>query len=197
MVASKVSFPHVKEPPWKIVHNLDTSHQKMSASPITGRKGLKNITSGVAPNYRLARGTHMPWASPEQCEGIKLVPHDTKEMEVENCVVMATYLTFWRYPILWRVCVCVCVRVCVCVQKKLVLLRHNIYAILNFRQVFFHSLNISIHVIFDRMYSHSLLYETTHSNIHHTISCSLHNHLLIYVLYNIKSPGTICCTLHK
>jgi len=142
-----------------------------------------------------AGGAHVPWASPEQCEGIKLVSHDTKEMEVENCVVMATYLTFWRYPVLWRVCVCVCV--CVRAQKKLVLLRHNIYAILNFRQVFFHSLNISIHVIFDRMYSHSLSYETTQSNIHHTIPCPLHDHLLIRVLYNRKSHATICCTLHK
>jgi hypothetical protein len=40
------------------------------------------------------QGPHMPWASPEQHEGIKSVSHDTKEVEVENCVVMATYLTF-------------------------------------------------------------------------------------------------------
>jgi len=55
---------------------------------------LKNISFEVAPNYQLARGAHMPWASPEQYKGIKLVSHDAKEMEVENCVVMATYLTF-------------------------------------------------------------------------------------------------------
>ena len=42
-----------------------------------------------------------------------------------------------------------CVCVCVCMQKKLVLLQHNIYAILNFRQVFFHSINISIRMIFN------------------------------------------------
>ena len=62
----------------------------------------------MAPNYQLAIGAHFSRASPEQHEGIKLVLPDTKEMEVENCVTVATYLTFWRCPILWRVCVCVC-----------------------------------------------------------------------------------------
>jgi hypothetical protein len=39
--------------------------------------------------------------------------------------------------------VCVCMHECarVCVQNKLVLLQHNIYAILNFRQVFLQSPN--------------------------------------------------------
>jgi hypothetical protein len=69
----------------KIIHILGTRSQKMSASPFIGQKSLKNISFGVAPNYRLARGAHMPWASPEQHEGIRLVSHDTKEMEVENC----------------------------------------------------------------------------------------------------------------
>jgi len=60
----------------------------MLPSPVTGLKSLKNISFGVAPNYELARGAHMSWASPEQHKGIKLVLHDAKEMEVENCVVM-------------------------------------------------------------------------------------------------------------
>jgi hypothetical protein len=72
----------------------------MSASRVTGRKTLKNISFGVAPNYQLAIGAHFSRASPEQHEGIKLVLPDTKEMEVENCVTVATYLTFWRCPIL-------------------------------------------------------------------------------------------------
>jgi len=67
----------------------------MSASPIAGWKSLENISFGMVPNYQLARGAHMPWASPEQHhEGIKLFSRDTKEIEVEKCVVMAIYLMF-------------------------------------------------------------------------------------------------------
>jgi hypothetical protein len=80
----------------KIIHNLGKCSQKMSSSPITGQKSLKNISFGVAPNYQIAGVVCMSWASPEQHEGIKplIVSHDTKEMEVKKCVVMATYLTF-------------------------------------------------------------------------------------------------------
>ena len=178
MVASKVRFQRVKEHLWKLSTIWANALKKMSASPITGWKSLKNISFGVAPNYQLARGIHMPWASPEQHEGVKLASCDTKGMEVENYVVMATYLTFWRYPILWRVCVCVCVCEREREQKKLELLQHNIYAILNFRQVYFHSVNISTRMIFNRTCSHSLLHQTTQSHIDHTIPCTLHNHLI-------------------
>jgi len=54
--------------------------KKCQPEPTTGQKSLKNMSFGVAPNYQLARGAHMPWASPEWHEGIKLVSHDEKEL---------------------------------------------------------------------------------------------------------------------
>jgi hypothetical protein len=66
----------------------------MFVSPVQAWKSLNNISFGVAPNYQFARGTHMSWASPEKHEWIKLVSYETEEMELGNCVVMETYLTF-------------------------------------------------------------------------------------------------------